>query len=91
MLPNNYKKVNSLVSQLRGILALEIESGWYTREKLAERLCRLCHCIVEDVIHFLCSCPTLSNTKSYHFSKLNMDVGKVIWSILLKFSCIYEI
>ena len=41
-----------MISQLRvGILPLEIESSRYVRKKLTERLCKLCHCNVEDEIH----------------------------------------
>ena len=38
---NLSKGRQSFISQLRvGILLLEIESGWYTRKKLTETLCR---------------------------------------------------
>ena len=36
---------------------LEVESGWYKRQPISERICKFCkQNKVEDDVHFLCNC-----------------------------------
>ena len=42
---------------------LEIETGRYTKTTREERLCKLCSLEIEDELHFITSCPKLSQRR----------------------------
>ena len=60
----------SLLAQFRaGILPLNIEVGRYRNTPLEERLCTLCEeNVVEDEIHFLCSCSMYCEARNVLFT-----------------------
>ena len=65
------KKLQSMVTKLRlSNHCLEIETGRHCKRdshvERADRICRLCKTEVEDEIHFLYTCPTLSPCRTFH-------------------------
>ena len=68
------KMLRSLLAQFRaGILPLSIEVGRYRNIPLEERLCTLCDDnVVEDEIHFLCSCKLYKEARDVLFVQAAM-------------------
>ena len=68
------KMHRSLLAQFRaGILPLSIEVGRYRNIPLEERLCTLCDDnVVEDEIHFLCSCKLYKEARDVLFVQAAM-------------------
>ena len=79
----------SLFAQFRaGILPLNIEVGRYRGEALEDRKCELCNeGVVEDEIHFLCSCTFYDNFRPLLFSKaIELQPDFESWDIIDKFA-----
>ena len=64
----------SLLSQLKtGILPLKIETDRYQGVKPENRLCKICNLNQpEDEIHFIFTCPALSDTRLSSMSHANL-------------------
>ena len=97
-----YKRTRSLFTQFRhGILPLRIETGRFRNLPAEQRICQLCELdMVEDEVHFLCTCPWYENARLLLFNKaadlddnfVNLDVWsnfvfpkKNIWKDVSKF------
>ena len=61
------------MAQLRcGILPLRIETGRYTRESPAERLCKLCDdAAIEDDEHFVLNCSFYHYIRNQFLHSMN--------------------
>ena len=66
----------SLLAQLRlGILPLAIETDRYYRIPLEKRFCKLCNeCLIEDEIHFLCTCTFFSDEHENLFDEIILQL-----------------
>lgn len=67
---------------------LEVERGRYKGLQLNDRICKLCNSSIEDEVHYLLECPSLSHVrdplidnicfKYKNFKNLN-SISKFIW------------
>jgi len=79
------KRARSLFTQFRHvILPLRIETGRFRNLPVEQRICELCELdMVEDEVHFLCTCPFYVKARLLLFNKaadlddnfVNLDVG----------------
>ena len=50
---------------------LDIERGRYTRVPLLSRICKMCKGEIEDEVHFVTSCPKLSESRSILYKEIS--------------------
>lgn len=86
------RSTRSLFAQFRhGILPLRIETGRFRHLKVEERICELCQLsLVEDELHFLCTCPRYANLRHSMYEKaaelnpnfVNLDIERKFVSLI---------
>ena len=84
------KRARSLFTQFRhGILPLKIETGRFRNLPVAQRICELCQMdIVEDEVHFLCTCPLYVNIR-YSLFKKAADFDKDFVNLDVERKCVF--
>ena len=84
------KRARSLFTQFRhGILPLKIETGRFRNLPVEQRICELCQMdMVEDEVHFLCTCPLYVNIR-YSLFKKAADFDKDFVNLDVERKCVF--